>query len=59
MHSSLGKARGPRAARRIVFELSWRLFGQKRIPQVGGRANVLFRKLGAINDILLKEGLAA
>jgi spore maturation protein CgeB len=24
-----GKARGPRAARRIVFELSWRLFGAK------------------------------
>ena len=30
-----GKTRGPRAARRLVFELSWRLFGQKTFTTSG------------------------
>ena len=30
-----GKTRGPRAARRLVFELSWRFFGQKTFTASG------------------------
>jgi spore maturation protein CgeB len=38
-----GKARGPRAARRILFELSWRLAGRKTYTSTGWPGRLFYR----------------
>ena len=60
MHSSLGKSKGTSCSKKDCIRAKLEAVRGKNVFRrwVAG-ANVLFRKLGAINDILLKEGLAA
>jgi spore maturation protein CgeB len=39
-----GKARGPRAARRMLFEVSWRLLGRKTYAATGWPGRLFFRE---------------
>jgi spore maturation protein CgeB len=39
-----GKKRGPRAARRILFELSWRLFGQATYKAAGWPGRIFYKE---------------
>jgi spore maturation protein CgeB len=39
-----GRARGPRAARRILFELSWRLAGKKTYSVLGWPGRLFYRE---------------
>jgi spore maturation protein CgeB len=38
-----GKQRGPRAARRLVFELSWRVFGSYTYRAVGWPGRMFYK----------------
>jgi spore maturation protein CgeB len=38
-----GKSRGGRAARRILFELSWRLFGRKTYTAMGWPGRLFYK----------------
>jgi spore maturation protein CgeB len=39
-----GRKRGPRAARRILFELSWRIFGRKTYSASGWPGRIFYRE---------------
>jgi spore maturation protein CgeB len=39
-----GRQRGPRAARRVVFELSWRLFGAHTYTAAGWPGRMFYRE---------------